>query len=62
MTIIETAQKTGADLVVMSTHGRDGMDPLWSGSVVPKVSSPSHLPLLLVPISKIELKQEGSDE
>lgn len=61
-TIIDVARKTGADLIVMGTHDKTGMDAFWSGSVAPKVSGRSRLPLLLVPITKIELNQEGSDE
>jgi nucleotide-binding universal stress UspA family protein len=61
-TIIDKACNTAADLIVMSTHGKAGLDAFWSGSVAPKVSSRSRLPLLLVPITEIELNQEVSDE
>lgn len=61
-TIIDKAHKTAADLIVMGTHGRAGIDAFWSGSIAPKVSSRLRLPLLLVPITKIELNQEESDE
>jgi len=61
-TIIDKARNTAADLIVMGTHGKAGMDAFWSGSVATKVSGRSRLPLLLVPITKIELNREGSDE
>lgn len=58
--IIEAADKTQPDLIVLGTHGKTGMDAFWSGSVAPRVSSRSRLPLLLVPVPRpkaIEGKQ-----
>jgi nucleotide-binding universal stress UspA family protein len=51
-TIIRTARRIGADVIVLGTHGKTGMDAFWSGSLTPLVSSRSHLPLLLVPVTK----------
>jgi nucleotide-binding universal stress UspA family protein len=48
--IVDTARQAGADLIVLGTHGKAGMDAFWSGSTAPKVSSRSRLPLLLVPV------------
>lgn len=48
--ITRTAEETRADLVVLATHGKSGMDAFWSGSVTPKVTSHSAIPLLLVPV------------
>jgi nucleotide-binding universal stress UspA family protein len=48
--IVKAARRAEADLIVMGTHGRRGVDAIWAGSVTPKVSARSHLPLLLVPI------------
>jgi nucleotide-binding universal stress UspA family protein len=45
------AQTSHADLLVMATHGKTHMDAFWSGSVTPRVSSRSHRPILLVPVS-----------
>jgi nucleotide-binding universal stress UspA family protein len=50
--IIEVASKTEPDLIVLGTHGKTGMDAFWSGSVAPRVSSRSSLPLLLVPVPR----------
>ena len=47
--IAAEAQNLGADLIVMGTSTRAGMDAFWSGSVAPKVSNRTHLPLLLIP-------------
>lgn len=48
--IVQEAQQIHADLIVLGTHGKSHLDAFWSGSTTPKVSSHSHLPLLLVPI------------
>jgi nucleotide-binding universal stress UspA family protein len=46
--IIEISDKTGADLVVMSTHGRSGLGRWFIGSVAEKVLRHGETPLLLV--------------
>jgi nucleotide-binding universal stress UspA family protein len=48
--IVAAARRTQADLIVMGTHGKAGMEAFWSGSVTPLVSDRSPVPLLLVPI------------
>jgi nucleotide-binding universal stress UspA family protein len=48
--IIETARRTGVDLIVMGTHGKAGTSAFWAGSIAPKVCGRARLPLLLVPI------------
>ncbi len=57
-TLVEMAENAGADLIVLATHGKAGMDAFWSGSVAPKISSHSSVPLLLVPV---EEKEEEED-
>lgn len=54
--IARTAQRVQADLVVMGTHAKRGMDAFWSGSVAAQVSNRSCVPLLLVPVP-----EAGSD-
>ena len=49
-TIAKVAGKVKADLIILGTHGKSGMDAFWSGSVPPKVSSHSKVPVLLVPV------------
>ncbi len=39
-----------ADLVVMSTHGRAGLDGLWTGSVASRLIGRLSRPIILVPI------------
>ncbi len=48
--VVEAAQATGADLIVMSTHGRAGLDAFWSASVGSKILSRIQQPLLLVKV------------
>jgi nucleotide-binding universal stress UspA family protein len=47
--ILETAEATHADLVVMSTHGRGGLGRWLYGSVADEVLRHSSVPVLLVP-------------
>jgi nucleotide-binding universal stress UspA family protein len=47
-TIVETAKKIGADLIVMSTHGRGGISHLVMGSVAEKVVRSAPCPVLTV--------------
>jgi nucleotide-binding universal stress UspA family protein len=46
--IVEAAQITKADLIVMSTHGRSGLGRLLVGSVAESVLRGTHTPILLL--------------
>jgi nucleotide-binding universal stress UspA family protein len=46
--IVNAAQRVHADLIVMATHGRMGLDAFWSASVAPKVLNDYAGPLLLL--------------
>jgi nucleotide-binding universal stress UspA family protein len=48
--LLEAAQASRADLIVMSTHGRAGWAAFWSGSVGPRILARIEQPLLLVRI------------
>ena len=50
--IVEAADTAGADMIILGTHGKVGLDALWAGSISPKISSRSKLPLLLVPVAE----------
>jgi nucleotide-binding universal stress UspA family protein len=50
--IVEAADAAHADMIVLGTHGRAGMDAFWAGSISPKISGRSKLPLLLVPVAE----------
>jgi nucleotide-binding universal stress UspA family protein len=45
--ILALAESSGADLIVMSTHGRGGVSRLWLGSVADQCLRHAHVPLLL---------------
>lgn len=47
--IVDAADKLDVDFIIMGTHGKSGIDALFSGSVANKVCSHSQVPLLLVP-------------
>ena len=46
--IVSVAHRVQADLIVMATHGRMGLDAFWSASVAPKVLNEYVGPLLLL--------------
>ena len=50
--IVEAAVRAQIDLILISTHGKTGMDAFWSGSVAHRICSQSKIPLLLIPIGK----------
>lgn len=47
-TILQMSEQVGADLIVMATHGRGGLQRLWLGSVALEVVQGSSKPVLLV--------------
>jgi nucleotide-binding universal stress UspA family protein len=49
-TILDTSERTRADLIVLGTHGRSGLDAFWSASVAPRIAQKARVPLLLVPV------------
>jgi nucleotide-binding universal stress UspA family protein len=60
----------GASLVVMTTHGRGGVERLWLGSVADRVIRSATVPVLLVhpdhaaaaPLQRVVVAVAGSDE
>ncbi len=46
--ILATATDIGADLIVIASHGRKGLEKLILGSVTSQVLSHAHLPVLVV--------------
>ena len=47
--IVELAERERADLIVMSTHGRTGLDHMLMGSVTEKVVAHAPCPVLSIP-------------
>jgi len=50
--IPKTAKRIDADLIILATHGKKGAEAFWNGSVTPKVSKSSKIPLLLVSVKE----------
>ncbi|MCL5267628.1 MAG: universal stress protein [Bacteroidetes bacterium] len=48
--ISKTSKSIKADLIVLATHGKKGARPFWEGSVTPRISRTSKIPLLLIPV------------
>lgn len=49
--ILEQADSTHADLIVMATHGRAGFEAFWSGSIAPRVVNRATIPVLLLRVT-----------
>jgi nucleotide-binding universal stress UspA family protein len=48
--LLDYVQEAGIDLVIMTTHGREGLVTRWAlGSVADRVAHGSAVPVLLVP-------------
>lgn len=48
--IFDAAKMQNIDLIILGTHGKSGMDALFSGSVANKVCSQCKVPLLLASV------------
>ena len=51
--IVSAEEQDHADLIVMASHGRAGLDAFWSGSIAPKVLHRVHAPMLIRPPSSV---------
>lgn len=49
-TIVKIADQVGANLIVLSTHGKAGVGAFWARSVAPRVAQRTSIPLLLIPL------------
>lgn len=47
--IVDHADKTGSDLIIVGTHGRSGLPHVLLGSVAERVVQHAHCPVLTVP-------------
>jgi nucleotide-binding universal stress UspA family protein len=47
--IVEMAEREGSDIIVMSTHGRTGLNHMLLGSVTEKVVARAPCPVLAIP-------------
>lgn len=49
-TIIKTAEQSGSDMIILSTHRKAGIGAFWERSVAPSVAQKTKTPLLLIPL------------
>lgn len=56
--IEQVAEEVGADMIVMGTHGRHGLDRALLGSVADRVLRHSKVPMLVVPITYSDTQAE----
>ena len=49
-TIVNVAERSKADLIVLSTHRRAGLSAFWERSVAPNVVRRTRIPMLLIPL------------
>ena len=54
--ILDAAKETGANIIVMGTHGRRGLDKILMGSVAQKVLRNSAIPMFIIPSKEHEAK------
>ena len=54
--IVRHAQQSGADVIVMGTHGRSGLDRLLLGSVAERVLRDAHCSVLVVKLPRSAAK------
>jgi nucleotide-binding universal stress UspA family protein len=47
--IVKHASASGADMIILATHGKAGAQAFWGRSVAPRVAEKSRLPVLLLP-------------
>jgi len=55
-TILQTANEVNADLIVMGTHSRKGLDKVLLGSVAENVLHHTTIPLFIIPVKLFEEK------
>ncbi|MFT4192515.1 MAG: universal stress protein [Comamonas sp.] len=58
--ILDTAREIGADLIVMSSHGRQGLEKLLLGSETLRVLGRASIPVLVVRGQKAERGESAS--
>jgi len=54
--ILNTAKESNADMIVLGTHSRRGLDKMLMGSVAEKVLQHSSVPLFIIPTKTFEEK------
>lgn len=57
--LVQYADRQGADLIILGTHGRSGLMHLLMGSFAETVMRETHLPLLII---RSEVPEQGEQE
>jgi nucleotide-binding universal stress UspA family protein len=50
--VVKSAINSNADIIILGTHGKSGLNAFWSGSVAPKIVAKTKLPVLLYPVRR----------
>ena len=58
--IARTAEEIKADLIVLGTHGKAGMEAFWEGSITPQIARQTQVPMLLVRVRAAGQGQEDA--
>jgi nucleotide-binding universal stress UspA family protein len=58
--ILEVAREIDADLIVIGTHGRQGIERLLLGSVAQAVASTAEIPIQIIP-SRVQSSRQFAD-
>jgi nucleotide-binding universal stress UspA family protein len=59
--VVEAANRVGADLVVVASHAKGALDAFWSGSLTPKLIETLGRPLLLVRAATEDAARASAD-
>jgi nucleotide-binding universal stress UspA family protein len=49
--VVRAGERWGADLIILATHRKAGMDAFWARSVAPNIARRTRVPLLLLPLA-----------
>lgn len=60
--ILKLSEELGADIIVMATHGRGGLQGLVIGSVATRVVRAAHIPVLLVRVKAGAVRKAQSEQ
>jgi nucleotide-binding universal stress UspA family protein len=58
--IARMAKDIEADMIVLGTHGKAGMEAFWEGSITPQIARQTQVPMLLVRVRTEGQDQEGT--
>jgi nucleotide-binding universal stress UspA family protein len=50
--VVKSAEEFHADLILLGTHGKSGINAFWAGSTAPKIVARTQIPILLFPVRR----------